>query len=118
MSLDSVEKLMEETAEAVQYQREVSEMLAGNLSTTDETEVDEELAAMELEAKGAEEASKKRLSGRVNAEKPKVGAEKVGARPDEMPAAPRTEPSTSEARRSREKEQVRAATQEPQPMLA
>ncbi|CAP70831.1 uncharacterized protein PODANS_3_8900 [Podospora anserina S mat+] len=47
--IDKVEKLMGETAEEVEYQREVSEMLGGRISVQDEEEVEEELAALERE---------------------------------------------------------------------
>ncbi|KAK4667401.1 Vacuolar protein sorting-associated protein 20 [Podospora pseudopauciseta] len=47
--IDKVEKLMGETAEEVEYQREVSEMLGGKISVQDEEEVEEELAALERE---------------------------------------------------------------------
>lgn len=46
MSLEAVEKLMDETAEAQAYQREIDEMLAGTLSNQEEDEVEEELERM------------------------------------------------------------------------
>ncbi|OAA67237.1 snf7 family protein [Niveomyces insectorum RCEF 264] len=45
--LAHVEKLMGETADAIAYQNEVSEMLGGRMSNADEDEVEEELAALE-----------------------------------------------------------------------
>ncbi|KAI3399211.1 hypothetical protein diail_7580 [Diaporthe ilicicola] len=45
--IEHVEKLMGETADAIAYQNEVSEMLGGKISNQDEDEVEEELAAME-----------------------------------------------------------------------
>ncbi|KAK0723159.1 Snf7-domain-containing protein [Lasiosphaeria miniovina] len=47
--IEHVEKLMGETADAIAYQREVSEMLGGRISNQDEDEVEEELAALEAE---------------------------------------------------------------------
>ncbi|KAG6006516.1 hypothetical protein E4U54_000170 [Claviceps lovelessii] len=47
--LENVEKLMGETAEAIAYQQEVSEMLGGQISNQDEEEVEEELAALQAE---------------------------------------------------------------------
>ncbi|POS72051.1 charged multivesicular body protein 6 [Diaporthe helianthi] len=47
--IEHVEKLMGETADAIAYQNEVSEMLGGKISNQDEDEVEEELAAMEAE---------------------------------------------------------------------
>ncbi|KAI1105064.1 charged multivesicular body protein 6 [Jackrogersella minutella] len=50
--IEHVEKLMGETADAIAYQREVSEMLGGRISNQDEDEVEDELAALELEVNG------------------------------------------------------------------
>ncbi|KAK0634939.1 Snf7 family [Bombardia bombarda] len=47
--IDHVEKLMGETADAIAYQKEVSEMLGGRISNQDEEEVEDELAALEAE---------------------------------------------------------------------
>ncbi|KAI5841042.1 Snf7-domain-containing protein [Morchella snyderi] len=49
MSLESVEKLMEETADGIAYQREISNMLAGRMSNEEEDEVEDELEQMERE---------------------------------------------------------------------
>jgi len=51
--LEHVEKLMGETADAIAYQKEVSEMLGGRISNQDEDEVEDELAALEAEVTGA-----------------------------------------------------------------
>ncbi|KAL2073344.1 hypothetical protein VTL71DRAFT_10668 [Oculimacula yallundae] len=50
--LEHVEKLMGETADAVAYQQEVSDMLGGRISNQDEDEVEDELAALEAEVTG------------------------------------------------------------------
>ncbi|KAK4455520.1 Snf7 family [Podospora aff. communis PSN243] len=50
--IEHVEKLMGETADAIAYQKEVSEMLGGVMSAQDEDEVEEELAALEAEYAG------------------------------------------------------------------
>ncbi|KAF2838629.1 hypothetical protein M501DRAFT_822316 [Patellaria atrata CBS 101060] len=47
--LEAVEKLMEENEEALAYQREISETLAGKMSNQDEDEVEDELDALERE---------------------------------------------------------------------
>lgn len=47
--IEHVEKLMGETADAIAYQNEVSEMLGGKISNQDEDEVEDELAALEAE---------------------------------------------------------------------
>ncbi|RYP67552.1 hypothetical protein DL769_005730 [Monosporascus sp. CRB-8-3] len=47
--LEHVEKLMGETADAIAYQQEVSDMLGGRMTNQDEDEVEDELAALENE---------------------------------------------------------------------
>lgn len=49
MSLESVEKLMEETADAIAYQKEIDAVLAGAMSNQEEDEVEEELERMAAE---------------------------------------------------------------------
>ncbi|KAL7005233.1 Vacuolar protein sorting-associated protein 20 [Cystobasidiomycetes sp. EMM_F5] len=49
MSIENVEKLMGETADAIAYQKEVDEMLATRMSVEDEEDVQAEVAAMEAE---------------------------------------------------------------------
>jgi charged multivesicular body protein 6 len=109
MSLESVEKLMEENADAIAYQKEVSEMLAGHMSNADEDEVEDELEAMERE----------------------VLAERAAVTPRvDMPSVPTKEPvrtqeedrvAQEKARRKAraEKRKLEAQAQpEPEPMLA
>ncbi|KAK7753856.1 Vacuolar protein sorting-associated protein 20 [Diatrype stigma] len=50
--LEHVEKLMGDTAEAIAYQQEVSDMLGGRITNQDEDEVEDELAALEAEING------------------------------------------------------------------
>jgi len=52
MSIESVEKLMDETQEAREYQREINELLANNLTADEEDAVQEELRQLEVEAIG------------------------------------------------------------------
>ena len=54
--IDKVEKLMGESADAVAYQKEISEMLAGQMSNQDEDEVEDELAALEGEVSNIRKA--------------------------------------------------------------
>ncbi|KAH8678056.1 Snf7 family [Xylariales sp. PMI_506] len=49
--IERVELLMGETAEAIAYQNEISEMLGGRITNQDEEEVEDELAALEAEVK-------------------------------------------------------------------
>ncbi|KAL1892720.1 Vacuolar protein sorting-associated protein 20 [Ceratocystis pirilliformis] len=53
--LEHVEKLMGDTADAIAYQKEVSDMLGGQISNSDEDEVEDELAALEAEVLGDSE---------------------------------------------------------------
>ncbi|KAF4833638.1 Charged multivesicular body protein 6 [Colletotrichum siamense] len=55
--IEHVEKLMGETADAIAYQKEVSDMLGGRISNQDEEEVEDELAALEASV-AAEEAAR------------------------------------------------------------
>ncbi|KAI2631709.1 charged multivesicular body protein 6 [Xylaria nigripes] len=52
--IEHVEKLMGETADAIAYQKEVSEMLGGRITNQDEEEVEDELDALEREINGLE----------------------------------------------------------------
>ncbi|GAA5991879.1 hypothetical protein JCM5350_001959 [Sporobolomyces pararoseus] len=47
LDIEKVEKLMDETREGIEYQREVSELLASRISQQDEEEVLEELAKLQ-----------------------------------------------------------------------
>ncbi|KAL6310038.1 Snf7-domain-containing protein [Sparassis latifolia] len=50
MNVETVEKLLEETQEAREYQREIDEMLANNLTVEDEEAVQTELRELQREA--------------------------------------------------------------------
>ncbi|KAK6070565.1 snf7 family protein [Seiridium cupressi] len=50
--IERVEMLMGESAEAIAYQNEISEMLGGRITNQDEEEVEDELAALEAEING------------------------------------------------------------------
>jgi len=47
MSIDEIDKLMEDTQEAIEYQREIEDALAGHLTSEDEDDVLAELEALE-----------------------------------------------------------------------
>jgi charged multivesicular body protein 6 len=53
-SIDDIEKLMEETREAIEYQQEISRVLSENLTAQDVEDVDEEYAEMERELLAAD----------------------------------------------------------------
>ena len=54
--IDKVEKLMGENEDARAYQKEVSDMLGGQMSNQDEDEVEDELEAMDIEIHGPKES--------------------------------------------------------------
>ena len=101
--IENVEKLMGESEDARAYQKEISEMLGGQMSNQDEDEVEDELEAME---------------GEIN----------VVKEPDAVkyPAAPNNEPVFAgelkevgqQKARARARAQERAAAQAAEPMLA
>lgn len=51
--VEQVEKLIGENEEARAYQKEISEMLAGQMSNQDEDEVEDELEALEKQVRGS-----------------------------------------------------------------
>ncbi|KAI0375307.1 hypothetical protein BV20DRAFT_985833 [Pilatotrama ljubarskyi] len=55
LNIENVERILEETAEAREYQREIDMMLAGSLSVEDEEAVQAELHELQLETLGVSE---------------------------------------------------------------
>ncbi|PTB70063.1 hypothetical protein BBK36DRAFT_47634, partial [Trichoderma citrinoviride] len=80
--IEHVEKLMGETAEAIAYQEEISEMLGTRITAQDEEEVEDELAALEAEMSGVDQ----QLPTVPNAQLP------ASARPAEAEAAQESRP--------------------------
>ncbi|KAL8377743.1 hypothetical protein RB595_008435 [Gaeumannomyces hyphopodioides] len=82
--IEHVEKLMGDTADAIAYQKEISEMLGGSMSNQDEDEVEDELAALE------EEVSRVSLPSapKTKLQKPETEA---GTEVEEVPAPARPE---------------------------
>lgn len=101
--IEKVEKLMEDNEDARAYQKEISEMLGGQMSNQDEDEVEDELEAMVGEIQPVKEAEA-----------------------HEYPVAPVNEPAFAEElkqvgqqkARARARAQERAAAQAAEPMLA
>jgi charged multivesicular body protein 6 len=93
--LEKVEKLMEETAEAQAYQKEVGEMLAGRMTNAEEDEVEDELEALEREIHGPKTVKEEELPE---------------APTDELPETQRKEtPKERRERRAREAAEQREA---------
>ncbi|EHK45454.1 hypothetical protein TRIATDRAFT_284374 [Trichoderma atroviride IMI 206040] len=80
--IEHVEKLMEENAEAIAYQNEISEMLGTRITAQDEEEVEDELAALEAEMSGVNQ----KLPTVPNAQLP------VSERPTEQKQAQESRP--------------------------
>ncbi|KAF4605105.1 Vacuolar protein sorting-associated protein 20 [Pleurotus pulmonarius] len=78
MNVESVEKLLEETAEARAYQREIDEMLANNLTLDEEEAVQDELK--ELQALAMVEAKQE-----ADAKLPSVPTERPAEVADRVP---------------------------------
>ncbi|KAF7892248.1 uncharacterized protein EAF01_010328 [Botrytis porri] len=87
--LHHVEKLMGDTADAIAYQKEVSDMLGGIMSNQDEDEVEDELAALEAE-----------LTGVPLTEVPTAGLPLK----DSLPDVPRSELSSKDRAKARQLE--------------
>lgn len=81
--LAHVEKLMGETADAIAYQEEVSELLGGRMSHADEDEVEDELAALEAQVRAP--------AGRTTADQAPAAPVQ-----EPLPHVPNTEPITAE----------------------
>lgn len=114
--IENVEKLMGESEDARAYQRQISEMLGGQMSNQDEDEVEDEL-----------EALAKEVGGVVEAEEEAEEAEEEGEEAVVYPAAPETEPHPAQVltrsesqRKARAKARAREANsaQVSEPMLA
>ncbi|KAI1497413.1 Snf7-domain-containing protein [Biscogniauxia marginata] len=86
--LAHVEKLMGESADAVAYQREVSEMLGGRITNQDEDEVEDELAALELQVNGPPPVRMPTVPD-TKLPEPEVAAVQEPEAPQEQPQAER-----------------------------
>ena len=101
--IESVEKLMGESEDARVYQKEISEMLGGQMSNQDEDEVEDELEAMEGEINGVNESD----------------AVEYPAAPNNAPVfAGKLKEVGQQKARARARAQERAAAQVAEPMLA
>ncbi|XP_040295023.1 charged multivesicular body protein 6 [Bufo bufo] len=61
MSIEEVERIMDETQEGIEYQRQIDELLAGSMTTEDEEAILEELEAITQEELELPEAPKEPL---------------------------------------------------------
>lgn len=114
MSLESVEKLMEETADGIAYQREISNMLAGRMSNEEEDEAEDELAQMERE---------ERMKS-MQAQLPSAPQETpVSKEQEQLPGEEEVVETEVERKARRAKERAKARRQElaraaPEPLMA
>ncbi|GAV26654.1 hypothetical protein PMKS-000109 [Pichia membranifaciens] len=84
MSMEKVEKILDDTEEAVSYQNELSERLGSLLTNGEEEEVDEELRQLELEMGVTDKQESVRVSVPKQAETDSAVRQKL----DSLPAAP------------------------------
>ncbi|PUU77373.1 Snf7-domain-containing protein [Tuber borchii] len=112
MSLEAVEKLMEETDEARAYQREVSNLLAGAMTNEEEDAVEDELEALEREVLGARAVP-------AMPDAPRMAPVSPEAPEGEVEGSSETE-AEKKARRAKERARARreAAREGMEPMLA
>lgn len=92
MSLEDVEKLMEETAEAVAYQNEIDQMLTSQMTLDEEEQVQRELEQLQAEA-----------IGNVPTHEP-AGGEQV-----ELPSVPERQPTEVEKEEPAQESERRVA---------
>lgn len=96
MSIEEVERIMDETQDAIEYQRQIDEMLAGSLTQEDEDEI---LAELEAITQGDLE-----LPEVPSEELPEVPAEEL----PEVPAATKDKPEGERAKKKPEREMLAA----------
>jgi len=95
MSIDDVERIMEETAEGVEYQAEIDALMAGSLTEEDEDDILKELEELE------------EMEGAAKAPAVPVG-EPVGELPDVPTDEPAEPAEASKAAKSKERQAVEA----------
>lgn len=95
MSIEDVERILDETQEAIEYQRQIDEMLAGALTQEDEDDV---LAELEAITQGEDVAL------------PEVTTEPIPEVPEvpEVPEAAKAEPERREAKNRPDREMLAA----------
>ncbi|KAI9279948.1 Snf7 family [Umbelopsis sp. AD052] len=82
MSVEAVQKLMDDTADAIEYQNEIDEILSGNLTAEDEEDVLREL----------DELQQQELEAQMPAVPDKVPAGMEHKEEEELPAVPNHDP--------------------------
>ncbi|OSC99503.1 hypothetical protein PYCCODRAFT_1373139 [Trametes coccinea BRFM310] len=87
LNVENVEKILEETAEARAYQREIDEMLASTLSLEEEEAVQAELRELQLETLGVSEEQPVHLPS-VPTEVPAESAKEAEPRSQERERVP------------------------------
>lgn len=84
MSIEKIDKIMDDTADAISYQNELSERLGTQLTNNEEDEVDEELRKLEIEMGVVKESN----NTITNSNKVKSNKEDVEKKLDSLPSAP------------------------------
>ncbi|EJF66970.1 hypothetical protein DICSQDRAFT_164805 [Dichomitus squalens LYAD-421 SS1] len=88
LNIENVERVLEETQEAREYQREIDEMLANSLSLEDEEAVQAELRELQLETLGVEDAARPVQLPSVPTERPVSPVKEPEPQPQERGRVP------------------------------
>ncbi|TBU63639.1 Snf7 family [Dichomitus squalens] len=88
LNIENVERVLEETQEAREYQREIDEMLANSLSLEDEEAVQAELRELQLETLGVEDAGRPVQLPSVPTERPVSPVKEPEPQPQERERVP------------------------------
>ncbi|KAI7876747.1 hypothetical protein K492DRAFT_166783 [Lichtheimia hyalospora FSU 10163] len=88
-SIEAVERLMDDTADAIAYQNEVDELLSGKISSEDEEEILQELESLQQQE--------------LEANLPSVPDQPLPGKQVELPKVPTHEPTAEEAPKAKEK---------------
>ncbi|CAD6930623.1 unnamed protein product [Tilletia controversa] len=112
LSVEKVEQLMDETAEAQAYQKEVEELLASRMSAEEEDAVQEEMRLLEQEAGIVNPASAQKDAPNA------AGPVQLPDAPTQEPVVDRVDAAAAEADRERERRAKELAQAAEEPMLA
>ncbi|KAG2222730.1 hypothetical protein INT45_011218 [Circinella minor] len=95
MSLEAVEKLMDDTADAVAYQNEIDELLSGKITSEDEEEILQELESLQQQE--------------IEAQLPEIPTTEIpGRETDQLPEVPTHRPKEKEKAKEKSAEAMLA----------
>ncbi|KAI9209380.1 Snf7-domain-containing protein [Polychytrium aggregatum] len=116
MSVDAVQKLMDDTADAIEYQREIDDILSGQITQEDEEEIMAELDQMLEEEAAAQVGKLPDVPIDLNARIPDAQTTKLPADPisqlANLPSPPSELPEPSQEQRVQAKAKIRKSAEE------